>query len=87
MKKNLLIAMLILCGNIHQLCLGQIQSMGFVQRYVNPRIEYEEERRINQLKNNISNRFPSLVIINSVINMASCATNTPNEGDRVSSFS
>ena len=40
MKKNLLIAMLMLCGCIHQLCLGQIQSMGFVQRYVNPRIEY-----------------------------------------------
>ena len=40
MKKNLLIVMLMLYGSIHQFCLGQIQSMGFVQRYVNPRIEY-----------------------------------------------
>ena len=40
MKKNLLIVTLILFISIHQLCMGQIQSMGFVQRYVNPRTEY-----------------------------------------------
>jgi len=36
----------------------------------------EEERRSNPVKNNILNRITSIAIINSIINIASCATGT-----------
>jgi len=44
----------------------------------------EEEQRSNPLKNNDLIRFTSMVIITSIISMASCATGTYDVAQRLS---